>query len=116
MIYKKFQIEAVAIKNDEPESDVPCGSCTECCRKLSPILTPDEFINGKYVYTLLSSPDPNTPLIGIPRTELGCFYFNGNFCTIYDNRPLACRQFDCRQNHYPPFKDLVKEKFNIDLE
>lgn len=116
MIYRKFDIKAVAIERDEPISDVPCGECVQCCIKLSPILTPDEFMSGKYVYSLLTSADPSTPTIAIPRTEKGCFYFDGNHCTIYDSRPKACRQFDCRLNHYPAFKDLVKGKFNIDLE
>lgn len=116
MRYKKFNITAVAIERPELDADVPCGTCTECCTKLSPILTPEEFITAKYVYTLLSSEDPSTPTIGIPRSEKGCYYFDGKQCTIYDDRPKACRQFDCRQGHYLGFKQLVLEKFNINLD
>lgn len=115
MKFKIFEIKAVAIERDDEESTVPCGSCADCCIFLSPILTPEEFMSGKYVYTLLTTPDPSLPSIGIPRDENGCYYLKEGKCSIYDDRPKACRQFDCRRNHYPPFKNLVKEKFNIEL-
>lgn len=118
MIYKIFNIKAVSIKNDIEESIVPCGTCSECCIKLTPILTPDEFMSGKYMYTLLTSPEPNSnlPTISIPKNNQGCYYFKNNKCEIYENRPLACRQFDCRKGHYSNFKNLVLEKFGIDIE
>ena len=113
MIYKTFTIKAIAIERDLAESVVPCGTCAECCVKLTPILTPDEFASGKYMYTLVTSPDPNTPpTLSIPRNENGCYYFKDNKCAIYNNRPLACRQFDCRKGHYLPFKQLALDKFN----
>lgn len=115
MIFKSIQIHAIAIERPNPIANVPCGDCIQCCKSLSPNLTPAEFASGKYVYTLLTSPNQDTPTIAIPRNEDGCYYLKDRKCTIYNDRPLACRQFDCRQNHYPPFKDLVKEKFNIDL-
>lgn len=116
MIYKTFNIKAVAIQRDLKEESVPCGDCIACCVHLSPILTPDEFANGKYIYTLISSEDRFKPTIAIPRDENGCIYLENNKCKIYNDRPLACRQFDCRKGHYYKFKDLVKTKFNIDLD
>lgn len=117
MIYKTFNIKAIAIERDLEESIVPCGTCSECCIKLTPILTPDEFISGKYMYTLITSPDSSKPpTISIPRNEDGCYYFKNNKCEIYENRPLACRQFDCRKNHYYPFKNLVLKKFGINID
>lgn len=104
MKYKTIQIRALLIERDLAESDVPCTSieCTECCEKLSPYLTEEEFGSGKYIYTLLNSGDPEKPAIAIPRTEHGCIYLSQEkTCTIYHYRPLACRQFDCRQNHSP---------------
>jgi Fe-S-cluster containining protein len=48
------------------------------------------------------------PAIAIPRTERGCIYLDHNKrCTIYDIRPKACRQFDCRLNHSP----VITNKF-----
>ena len=116
MQFKTYNIQAVSIHRDYvPFTEVPCGLCNQCCISLSPNLTPEEFESGKYIYTLLTSPNHNLPQIAIPRTEKGCIYFTGSECSIYNDRPIACRQFDCRQNHYPKFKELVKEKFNIDL-
>jgi len=116
MIFKTYNIQAVCTHRDYvPQSNVECGTCHQCCIKLSPNLTPEEFESGKYVYTLLTTPNQNLPQIAVPKTSKGCFYFDGEVCTIYNDRPVACRQFDCRENHYPAFKELVKEKFNIDL-
>lgn len=114
MRYKRFTIEVVSIENDEEESDVPCGDCIQCCVGLSPYLTPEEMMSGKYIYSLTNT-GTDIPVISIPRTERGCVYLLDNKCTIYNDRPKACRQFDCRKGHYYPFKDLVKEKFDIDL-
>jgi len=110
MKYKTIQIKALLIERDIPESDVPCRtvSCTECCEKLSPYLTEDEVRSGKYIYTFLTSGDPEKPVIAIPRTDHGCLYLSfEKTCTIYNHRPLACRQFDCRQNHSP----IITNKF-----
>lgn len=114
MIYKHYTIHPVSIQRDESISDVPCGECNQCCITLTPYLTPEEFESGQYIWTLLTGPE-NTPCIAIPRTDRGCIYYN-NGCTIYDKRPLACRQFDCRSGHYPPFADLVKEKFGLEID
>lgn len=113
MIFKTYNIQAVSIERDYPGSDVPCGSCVECCVKLSPYLTPEEFQSGKYVYTFLNSPNNTIPCIAIPRDEEGCFYLDKTTrkCKIYEDRPKACRQFDCRKGHYPNFKELALEKF-----
>lgn len=112
MRYKTFEIKAVAIDRDIPYSDVPCHTikCTECCEKLSPFLTPEEFASGKYIYTLIDAGDTQKPAIAIPRTEHGCVYLDHNKqCAIYDIRPKACRQFDCRLNHSPVIENKFKE-------
>lgn len=115
MIYKHYNLQVISIERDLPESDVPCGDCLQCCISLTPYLTPAEFESGKYIYTFLAGPD-GSPCIAIPRNAEGCIYLKDKKCSIYNDRPLACRQFDCRENHYPPFTDLVKQKFNIDLD
>ena len=103
MKYKVIPIKAVIIEHDEEIADVPCMSvnCTECCERLSPYLTEEEFASGKYIYTLVNT-GGDVPAIAIPRTEHGCIYLDQNKqCTIYDIRPKACRQFDCRKGHHP---------------
>lgn len=116
MIFKTYNIQAVCTYRDYiEESNVPCGSCNQCCISLSPNLTPEEFESGKYVYTLLTSGNPGVPIIGVPKTEKGCFYFNGEQCTIYNDRPIACRQFDCRAGHAgtEEFQKIALEKFGV---
>jgi len=111
MKYKTYTIKAITIERDLPDSDVPCHSvkCTECCERLSPYLTEEEFKSGQYIYTFLNSGDPEKPVIAVPRTERGCVYLNAyKQCTIYDIRPKACRQFDCRQAHSP----IIENKFS----
>jgi Fe-S-cluster containining protein len=112
MKYKTFVINAIIIEHEQPESNVPCTTikCTECCEKLSPYLTEEELRSGKYLYTLLNSGDPNRPVIAIPKTDRGCFYFTKEkTCSIYENRPQACRQFDCRKSHHPNIKNKFTE-------
>lgn len=111
MIYKHYALNPVAIERDIPESNVPCGDCIECCVGLTPYLTPSEFESGEYIYTFLSGPE-NKPCIAIPRTQEGCIYLKDKKCTIYEKRPLACRQFDCRLGHHPNFKEIAITKFN----
>jgi Fe-S-cluster containining protein len=101
--YKTIYLKAVIVETGIEESDVPCHSvsCTECCEKLSPFLTEDEFASGNYLYTFVNTGD-DKPAIAIPRTERGCVYLNENkICTIYQRRPKSCRQFDCRKSHHP---------------
>lgn len=115
MKQKVFYMQAYTIKSDEPISDVPCHSvqCTECCERLSPHLTEEEFLSGKYVYSLYDGGDPEMPAIAIPRTERGCVYLSDNkVCTIYEDRPLSCRQFDCRKGHHPK----INNKFGSTLD
>jgi len=110
MKFKTIEIRALLIERDIPESDVPCQSisCTQCCEKLSPYLTEDEFRSGQYIYTFIRTPDPAKPAVAIPKISSGCIYFDSNkTCSIYDRRPLACRQFDCRQEHSP----IVQNQF-----
>lgn len=112
MKYKTFEIKVAAIEYDLIESDVPCNSinCTECCEKLSPFLTPEEFSSGKYIYTFIDAGDKEKPVVAIPRTDFGCVYLNNDKqCTIYDFRPKSCRQFDCRQNHHSKIKNKFEE-------
>jgi Fe-S-cluster containining protein len=111
VIYKTYEIKIATLERDLPDSNVPCQdiNCVLCCVKLSPFLTETEFKSGKYIYTLIDGGDPDKPFVCIPRTDFGCVYLDHNKqCTIYDYRPLACRQFDCRLNHSPIINDQFK--------
>jgi len=117
--YKIININLTSIGSDEPIEDVPCGTCTKCCEMLAPYLTPDELSSGLYPLSL-TQPDPaqliNNPNVGpivtiFKKKSGGCGMFIDGKCSIYDYRPIACRQFDCRKGHHPKLNDFAKEKF-----
>lgn len=92
-----FQFKGITIERDVPLSDVPCGSCVDCCSKLTPYLTAEEFMSGQYAYTFMETGPNSEPAITIPKAQHGgCMYLVNNKCDIYHRRPKACRQFDCR--------------------
>jgi Fe-S-cluster containining protein len=108
-------INLTAAMTDEVISEVPCGSCTLCCQKLSPYLTPEEIASGKYPISLVNPSqeqlnlNPNVgPLVVLYRKkEGGCGMFVDGKCSIYEDRPVACRQFDCRKGHHPSIPNMV---------
>jgi len=117
--YKIININLTSIGSDEPIEDVPCGTCAKCCEMLAPYLTPDELSSGLYPLSL-TQPDPaqliHNPQVGpivtiFKKKEGGCGMFIDGKCSIYDYRPIACRQFDCRKGHHPKLIDFAKEKF-----
>ena len=75
---------------EEGEVRVPCGTCDACCRDFDEIfLTEDE--KDKYEHT--TSEDGRHVLA---RKEGHCHYLTEKGCSTYADRPLNCRQFDCR--------------------
>ena len=81
-------------------TDVPCGSCTGCCRGSFFIhIGPDESETLKHIPKALLFPAPGLPaghvLMGY--NEHGaCPMLRTEGCTIYAHRPRTCRLFDCR--------------------
>ena len=80
--------------------DVPCGSCRGCCIS-------SKFIHIRPEETATISHIPKQLLFKAPLLPKGhfvmgygenghCPMFRGNQCQIYDYRPLACRNYDCR--------------------
>ena len=115
-----INVNLTSITSDEPISDVPCGSCTFCCEKLSPYLTVDEIRSGLYPLSLLNPQYPGDqdpgPVVGLFRNkDGGCGMFIDKKCSIYNYRPIACRQFDCRKGHHPNVPNMVKNE-NINKE
>jgi Fe-S-cluster containining protein len=119
--YEIINVNLTSIQNDEPVSEVDCGDCTLCCQLLAPLLTVDEIRSGKYPISL-TNPSPSQiaenpqigPLVTLYRKpEGGCGMFVDGKCSIYEERPLACRQFDCRKGHNPALVDHAKGKFNL---
>ena len=118
-IYKIININLTSVSTDEPIEDVPCGTCTKCCELLAPYLTPDEISSGLYPLSLVTPSEQQQmeePKIGPTVTIFknktgGCSLFVDGKCSIYEYRPLSCRQFDCRKGHHPKLKSVAKEKF-----
>lgn len=117
----KRNINITSIVSTEPESVVPCGSCNACCKLLAPHLTPNEVSSGKYPISLIQ-PTPEMimrdPTVGpvvtmFKNKDGGCSMFIDNKCSIYNDRPIACRIFDCRKGHHPKTDEIAREKFGI---
>lgn len=117
-----LNINLGSIESNDPFTEVPCGDCTLCCQLLSPYLTPEEISLGKYPISLVNPTDdqlkenPNIgPVVTMFKNKYGgCSMLIDGKCSIYNDRPIACRQFDCRTSNHPKLKDLIKKKFNQD--
>jgi Fe-S-cluster containining protein len=103
-----------AMISDEDISEVPCGTCNMCCKLFTPYLTPKEIASGQYPLSLIDGPEG--PIVALYRKpEGGCGMLIDDKCSIYENRPLSCRQYDCRKGHHTKTNHIAKEKFGIDL-
>jgi len=81
-------------------ADVPCGTCTACCRSSLFIhINPEETETIRRIPRALLFPAP-----GLPEGNLFMGYDdNGRCpmlfddkCSIYEHRPQTCRDYDCR--------------------
>lgn len=90
----------VGAVGDGTGSDVPCGSCTACCRSSQFIdVGPDETDALAHIPAELLFPAPGRPpghrVMGYD--ESGCCpMLRDDACSIYEHRPQACRVYDCR--------------------
>lgn len=108
-------INLTTVSTDEPEVSVPCGSCNLCCSILSPYLTPDEISSGLYPLSLVipfedqlqENKDSGPTVVLFKKKDGGCGMFINDKCSIYDIRPKACRQFDCRKGHHPKIPNMI---------
>ena len=86
--------------NEGATSDVPCGSCNQCCRASQFIhIEPDEAAALARIPAELLFAAPGLPtghvLMGYGK-DGACPMLRNNACTIYDDRPRTCRVYDCR--------------------
>ena len=87
------------LEKDVP-ADVPCGSCNACCRTYHQLhLRPGEKrarkrLPREYLSVARGLP-PGYLLLGYT-DEGACPVLVGGRCTIYEDRPLVCRTYDCR--------------------
>lgn len=95
-----------------------CDGCEAPCEK-SPfivLLTEEEYLSGKYPIKIIPMPELKKNFftqnaIGMAMGKEGCFFFKNGRCLIYENRPKACRIYDCRKDPRPEIKAFVKKRF-----
>ncbi len=91
---------AQAAMRDDRTSEVPCGTCTACCRSSQFVhVAPDETDTLAHIPAALLFPAPGLPrghqLLGYD--ERGhCPMLVDDRCSIYAHRPRTCRTYDCR--------------------
>lgn len=110
-----ININLTSMISDEPQVSVPCGSCTLCCDKLVPHLTPEEVASGLYPLSLIQPTDDQRsinseigPIVTVyKKISGGCGMFIDGKCSIYAYRPIACRQFDCRKGHHKNIPNMI---------
>jgi Fe-S-cluster containining protein len=85
---------------DDVPANVPCGTCNACCRTFHQLhIRPGEKrarrrLPREYLSVARGLP-PGYLLLGY--TEEGaCPLLVGGRCSIYEDRPLVCRTYDCR--------------------
>ncbi|HEY1119243.1 MAG TPA: YkgJ family cysteine cluster protein [Acidimicrobiales bacterium] len=82
------------------DADVPCGTCTACCRSSYFVhVGPEDVAARRRIPAELLFPAPGRPaghlLMGYD--ERGwCPMLTDDGCSIYEDRPRTCRAFDCR--------------------
>ncbi len=83
----------------ERDADVPCGSCTACCRASQFVeIGPEETDTLAHLPRDLLFPAPGRPgHLVMGYDEHGCCpMLRDDGCSIYEHRPQACRTYDCR--------------------
>ena len=85
---------------DGTDMDVPCGECRGCCTSAYFIhIAPDETEALAAIPKRLLFAAPGLPkghkLLGYD-DKGHCPMLKDNACSIYAQRPRACRQYDCR--------------------
>jgi len=85
---------------DDSGADVPCGECTACCTSSYFIhIKPDETqtvaqIPGELLFAAPGLPKGNV-VLGYDE-DGHCPMVREDGCSIYEQRPLTCRNYDCR--------------------
>jgi len=90
----------VSLRSGDGGADVPCDACRGCCRSSMFIhIKPEETQTLRRIPRALLFPAPGLPkghvLMGYG-DQGQCPMFVNNECSIYEDRPQACRDYDCR--------------------
>ena len=85
---------------DDSDVDVPCGDCVACCTSSYFVhIRPDDVAALSRVPAELLVPAPGAPkghvVMGYDQRGK-CPMLEEGRCSIYEDRPLTCRAYDCR--------------------
>lgn len=116
------KIWSIKVTTLSPSGDVvniDCSKCdAPCCKGIgTPLLTEEEFLSGKYPIRVVDIPElkkelPNTEnVIGLAMSKNGCFFLKNNRCSIYNERPQACRIYNCKTDDRKDVVEFVKKRF-----
>ena len=84
----------------DADVDVPCGDCVACCTSSYFVhIRPDDAGTQRRVPAELLFPTPGAPkghvVMGYDQRGR-CPMLEEGRCSIYEDRPLTCRAYDCR--------------------
>ena len=88
-----------SVLRGERTADVPCGDCIGCCISSYPIpLRPrDELARSRVPEQWLIGPArPGERWLMGFREDGSCPFLEARTCSIYEDRPQTCRDYDCR--------------------
>jgi hypothetical protein len=98
--FSSWVVEMQAAIRGERAADVPCDGCTACCTASHFVhIEPDETDTLARIPAALLFPAPRMPrgnmMLGYDERGHCPMLVDGK-CSIYDDRPRACRTYDCR--------------------
>jgi Fe-S-cluster containining protein len=98
-------------------NDVPCGKCNACCRNERVILSQEHSDRADDYVTVPTRQgiDGKPALMLQHRPNGDCVYLGvvSGRCTIHDDAPWACRQFDCRK-WLAGFPEAMQDLLTVD--
>lgn len=93
-------VQALRVLRGEAEADVPCGTCTGCCTSSYYIrIRPRDRIAVAGIspaYFVRAAGMPHDEVLMGWRHDGSCPALECGRCTIYAQRPMTCRDYDCR--------------------
>jgi hypothetical protein len=96
--------QRVITKTVTGEATVPCGTCTACCRTYDAVvLRPEESTEGLKLV-------PGTRQLQKQADGMSCIHLINGMCEVYDKRPRACRDYDCRVWYFAGVTPPADEK------
>lgn len=99
------------------ERSLECGSCRACCYHEMIVLHPEEGDEPwRYQTEMRMNPLSGRPVEAVKqRADGACVYLDvGQGCTIYEHRPVICKEFDCRRLYLKMPADIRKRMARAD--